>query len=105
MKRENYNSGWKHYKKGQQDTAFLVNLPHDAMQYEPRKRKMKLAGLNGGGAWVGGTQFGHRPPGGISTPGRSGSILTVMMTRCIRGGRCSSRKVRASSTGLESITW
>ena len=29
----------------------------------------------------------------------------VVMTRCICGGRCSSRKVRASSIRLESITW
>ncbi len=50
MKRENYNSGWKHYKNGQQDTAFLVNLPLDAMQYEPRKPKMKLGGIGGGKA-------------------------------------------------------
>jgi len=48
MKRENYNSGWKHYKKGQQDTAFLVNLPHAAMQYEPRQPKMKLGGFGEG---------------------------------------------------------
>ncbi len=62
MKRENYNSGWKHYKKGQQDTAFLVNLPHDAMQYEPRKPKMKFGSFGGGKAQIGGAQFGQLAP-------------------------------------------
>ena len=63
MKRENYNSGWKHYKKGQQDTAFLVNLPHDAMQYEPRQPKMKFGSFGGGKAQIGGAQFGQLVPG------------------------------------------
>jgi len=52
MKRENYYSDWKYYKKGQQDTAFLVNLPHDAMQYEPRQPKMKFGGFGGGKAQI-----------------------------------------------------
>ena len=63
MKRENYNSGWKHYKKGQQDTAFLVNLPHDAMQYEPRQPKMKFGSFGGGKAQIGGVQLGQLTTG------------------------------------------
>ena len=36
---------------------------------------------------------------------RSATIVPVVMTKCIWGGRCSSRKVRAKLTGLASITW
>jgi len=57
MKREYYHSGCKHYKKGQQDTAFLVNLPLDAMQYEPRQPKMKFGSFGGGKAQIGGAKL------------------------------------------------
>ena len=63
MKRENYNSGWKHYKKGQQDTAFLVNLPHDTMQYEPPQPKRKFGGFGGGKTQVGCAHFSQLSPG------------------------------------------
>jgi hypothetical protein len=59
MKRENYKSGWKHYKKGQQDKAFLVNLHPYAMQQETPQPKMKIGRFRRSKTQIGSTHFGQ----------------------------------------------
>ena len=41
MRRENFNAGWRHYKKGHENASIVVHLPHDAMIYEKRIPKLK----------------------------------------------------------------
>ena len=41
MKKENFNTGWKHYKKGHENESVIVHLPHDAMIHEERIPKLK----------------------------------------------------------------
>ena len=47
MKIENFNAGWKYYKKGHEDAATFVNLPHDAMQFEARIPRLKNGSFTG----------------------------------------------------------
>ncbi|MBR0450727.1 MAG: DUF4982 domain-containing protein [Oscillospiraceae bacterium] len=47
MKKIDFNSGWLFCRVGEEDKAKLVNLPHDAMLFEPRSRDAKPAGAGG----------------------------------------------------------
>lgn len=47
MKRDNFNPGWKFYKKGHENSSTLVNLPHDAMQCEDRIPRLKNGSFTG----------------------------------------------------------
>ena len=47
MKKIDFNAGWMFSKKGDEDKAVMVNLPHDAMLLEPRSKDAKPAGQCG----------------------------------------------------------
>ena len=47
MKKIDFNSGWLFCRRGEEDKAKLVSLPHDAMLYEPRSKEAKTAGASG----------------------------------------------------------
>lgn len=47
MEKINFNAGWTHYREGSENQEVIVNLPHDAMIYEDRVRKLKDGALTG----------------------------------------------------------
>ena len=47
MKKTDFNAGWMFAKKGEEDRAVTVNLPHDAMLLEPRSKDAMPAGACG----------------------------------------------------------
>lgn len=47
MKKTDFNSGWLFSRRGEEDKAKLVSLPHDAMLLEPRSKDAKTAGASG----------------------------------------------------------
>ena len=47
MKRISMNAGWTYYRKGQEAVATIVNLPHDAMQFEERIPRLKNGSFTG----------------------------------------------------------
>ena len=47
MQKNNFNAGWEHYKKGGENDSTIVNLPHDAMQFEPRIPMLKNGSFTG----------------------------------------------------------
>ena len=66
-------------------------------EVEAHRLVEERGGFGGGEAQVGGAQLGHLVRARHLARGRFGSSR-VAMTRCIRGGACSMRKARASST-------
>ncbi|MDO5138126.1 MAG: glycoside hydrolase family 2 TIM barrel-domain containing protein [Oscillospiraceae bacterium] len=47
MKKIDFNSGWLFCRRGEEDKAKLVSLPHDAMLLEPRSKDAKPSGAGG----------------------------------------------------------